>query len=111
MLPVVVTSLLREQDFGDVLDADLVTVAVEVHFALCDFAQGDHGSLVLGVHQGWSALHQMPRAVCGQHHQGKAVFFLLKTVFDGNTSHEPTFTWGGASVCHDAATFYGGRGT
>jgi hypothetical protein len=49
----------------------------------------------------------MPRAVCSKHHQGKSVFFLLKTVFDGNTSHEPTFTWGGGVALSRRRHVYG----
>ena len=69
------------------LPVDLVDHG-QVHLACCDFAQGNHGRLVVvGFNRRISALGELTRALGRHQHQFESVIDDRKAIFYGNTRH------------------------
>ncbi len=73
----------RAKPFED----DFVGAPTKVHFAGGDLAQARHGRLVFGFDERVVALHELSGPDCGQDDEGKAIFFSLEAIFDGDACH------------------------
>lgn len=61
---------------------------MKVHAPGRDLAEARDGRLVLGLHEGVGALHELTGAVRGEDNEGEAVLFALEAIFYGYTGHE-----------------------